>query len=56
MITRHYVTLGKRGSCTTGAPDQPAVFFVHNSPLSRSENIPFLERFAGDFTAIAPDT
>ena len=61
MITRHFVDAinpdgSKRRVHYRKAGKGPPVLLVHQSPRSSLEYLPLLEKWAGDFTLIAPDT
>lgn len=61
MITRHFVdSTNADGSARRvhyrRAGSGPPVLLVHQSPRSSLEYLPLLEKWAGDFTLIAPDT
>jgi haloalkane dehalogenase len=55
-ISRHFVSVGNRGVHYRRAGKGPAVLLVHQSPRSSAEFVPLIERWAEQFTVIAPDT
>jgi len=56
MITRHFVTVGSRQVHYRRAGSGPPVFLLHASPGSSASMTAMINRLAGEFTVIAPDT
>ncbi|MSO64718.1 MAG: alpha/beta hydrolase [Alphaproteobacteria bacterium] len=55
-VTRHFVTIGRRQVHYRRAGSGPPVVVLHQSPMSSQWAMPHIERFAAEFTVIAPDT
>ena len=55
-ITRHFVTVEGRSIHYRKAGAGPPLLMAHQSPRSSAEYAPLMERWAGHFTCIAPDT